>query len=231
MLLSDRAANSVGLPDGVGSLVTLDRLPYSAAGFYRPMRTIEFLQPLALAPRRLSEEGEVAIVVVLARKPRDVAVLAEVIRPLLDPVDPLKVSFETSGRLAALRATIERQLSGFGRASVVVIVVLNGTLVATLLYGMVLLRRKDFGRRRALGASRSFIVALVAGQAVLVSSLGATLGLALGHTALVLSDQPLPTVRFTGAVFVLALTTSIVAAFAPAWAASRRDPVLELRVP
>ncbi len=104
-------------------------------------------------------------------------------------------------------------------------------LVALTLIGAVSQRRRDFGRRRALRASRSTVVALV----LLQTSAAALVGVAAGGVAgLVLVNRlagSLPSPGFTFGVVVLTLLTALLAAVPPAVLAAYRDPVRILRVP
>lgn len=103
--------------------------------------------------------------------------------------------------------------------------------MAVLLYGLVMLRRKDFGRRRALGATRGLIVGLLLVQTGLLAVIGVGVGTAASLVVLVASGDPLLGVPFTSALSVLTLSTALVAAALPAVIASRREPIRELRVP
>jgi putative ABC transport system permease protein len=103
--------------------------------------------------------------------------------------------------------------------------------VASILYGFTMLRRKDYGRRRALGASRLLIIGLILLQMLYLGTLGAALGSVTAATALVLTGAPVPGLDFIAAVAVLACAVAVSAAAVPAVIASRRDPIRELRVP
>jgi putative ABC transport system permease protein len=65
-------------------------------------------------------------------------------------------------------------------------------LVAATLYGLVMMRRKDFGRRRALGATRTYIVSLLVTQTAILAIAGIILGLAGAITAAAALGDPLP---------------------------------------
>ncbi|MFF1530922.1 FtsX-like permease family protein [Cellulomonas sp. NPDC058312] len=92
-------------------------------------------------------------------------------------------------------------------------------------------RRRDLGRQRALGASRSAIVALVVLQSAVAGAAGAVAGTAAG-TLLVLqtSGRVLPW-GFAAGVVVLSGVVGVVGAVPSAVLAARRDPVRILRVP
>jgi hypothetical protein len=68
---------------------------------------------------------------------------------LLAGIDPGSVTVETSQQLADIRAAISGELGAHGRATVLGILATSALLVAANLLGLVVMRRKDFGRRRA----------------------------------------------------------------------------------
>lgn len=93
------------------------------------------------------------------------------------------------------------------------------------------MRRRDIGRRRALGATRATIMTLMIGQVTVAALTSAIIGAGIGVALLARGDAPIPNLPYITAV-VLALTgISAIAAGIPALIASRRDPLSELRVP
>jgi putative ABC transport system permease protein len=173
----------------------------------------------------------VSVLVVIAARPDLVAPLSRAVQSVLAVDDPTKVKLSTSESLAQLRALVQGQLGSFGRSLVIVIFALTAVLVAAILYGLVMLRRKDFGRRRALGASQSLIITLLLTQMFVLSTIGTVLGCTFAAIGLIATGDPLPGIPFFAAVGILAITTGLAAALLPAVVAARRDPLRELRVP
>src|SRR5688572_1798016 len=95
-------------------------------------------------------------------------------------------------------------------------------------------RVRDFGVRRALGATTSDVLRLVAGSAARVIAVGAAIGLvsasALSRllTSLLFGVQPLDPATFAVVALVLALSAAAAIA-GPAWRAARVDPAVALR--
>jgi putative ABC transport system permease protein len=95
-------------------------------------------------------------------------------------------------------------------------------------------RVRDFGVRRALGATTNDIVRLVAWSAIRVIAAGAALGLALAvmlgrlMATMLYGVQPLDPVTFSAVMAVLVVTASLSIA-GPAWRAVRIDPAHALR--
>jgi putative ABC transport system permease protein len=95
-------------------------------------------------------------------------------------------------------------------------------------------RVRDFGLRRALGATSSDVVRLVVGDAMKVITIGAVFGLIvaaiLGRmiTSVLFGIEPLDLVTFGFVIAVLA-TTAVISVAGPAWRAARIDPAVALR--
>jgi putative ABC transport system permease protein len=231
---SDLALEQLGLADGFGGISSPQGADYAIGGEVLVPDYLQFLEPLVVVPQSAAVGGAsapVSVLVVIAERPDLVAPVSKTVQSLLGVDDVTKVTVTTSQSLATLRALVEGQLGTFGRGLVVVIFTLTAILVATILYGLVMLRRKDFGRRRALGASRRLIVGLLLTQMALLSGAGAIVGSAAAAIALAITRDPLPNPEFFAAVGVLAIAVGVVAAVVPAAAAARRDPLRELRVP
>lgn len=143
----------------------------------------------------------------------------------------IKILREVAASARADRSLIEGQLGAFSRWLVIGVLALTGSLVAALLYGLVMMRRKDFGRRRALGATRGLIVALLLAQTGVLAAAGIAIGMLGATIALIAMGDPFPGWAFSAALVVLSLSTALTAATIPALVASRRDPITELRVP
>lgn len=198
-------------------------------GWFDAGPPLEFLnRSLVTVP---TEEDGVIRVIALASSAQRVSALRAAIASVVDAVDPGSIAVQTSDSLVQVRAAVQGELGTFGRS------IVGGTLAAGLVltalnvFGAVTARRRDFGRRRALGASRLDIVALVTIQTATIAIAGAILGVLAG-TAIVhelVGSTPQP--AFTLAVVVLAVLASTIAAVPPALVAAFRDPVQVLRIP
>jgi putative ABC transport system permease protein len=95
-------------------------------------------------------------------------------------------------------------------------------------------RVRDFGVRRALGATTSDVLRLVIGDAARVIVAGAAIGLVLSAllgrliTTMLFGVRPLDLVTFALVTVVLAVTAAVAIA-GPAWRAARIDPAVALR--
>jgi predicted permease len=115
---------------------------------------------------------------------------------------------------------------------------LAGSLAVLGLYGviayMVARRRNEIGVRIALGASRGRVIGLVLREAVVLLAIGLALGTALAvwagqaATSLVYGMSARDPLTLGGAVGLLAIV-ALFASYAPAWKASRMQPMDALR--
>lgn len=96
-------------------------------------------------------------------------------------------------------------------------------------------RTKEIGTRKALGARRRTILLQFLIEAVSICLIGGLVGLALTFATCIGIGQALPAlpVEFSPGLMlismVVSIATGIVSGFAPAWGASRLDPVEALR--
>ena len=102
-----------------------------------------------------------------------------------------------------------------------------------LAYG-VARRTKELGIRMALGAERKHLMVMVLKGAVRLVSVGIVLGLPLAWAAsrwaesMLFRLKPTDPATIAGATLLLTLS-ALVAAFLPAWRASRVDPMAAVR--
>lgn len=218
----------LALPEQGGAVVTDGGEEFVVRGALTLPPDLEGLGPVVLVP---ASEGRLAQMRVLVRRVVEVPLVVGQIRALMRDLPPQQWSLVTSESYARLTVAISGRMTRASHA--VTLTVLGGAAVMTMLivWATVVLRRRDMGRRRALGATRGMIVALTVGQAGLVNALGALVG-ALGVSTIrwALGREVAP-LSFVVAVVVAISALSFLLAALPAWWAARRDPLVELRVP
>ena len=231
-LAGPTAQHTLGLEHPVGGLRTTDGGDIAVVGGFEAAEPLAFLnRSLIAAPDADRPDAVVRTIHVLAHQPEHVAPLAIAALSVLDPADPTSVGIETSAALAEIRGAVRGELGRFGRQLVTLVLGIGLVLVGLNIYGAVTTRRRDFGRRRALGATRSAIITLVATQTLIVAVVGALAGAAVGVRLIQRWTDSSPDIGFTLAIAILAVLAAIAASIPPAIVAAYRDPVRILRVP
>lgn len=222
----------LGLDDGFGGIVDeTGARSYAVVGKLVASDPLTDFNRQALTPMQSTPKARLRRLLVVTNTPADVGPTTDQVVALLDVEEPAAVTVRTSERLAQLRAAVAGELGQYGRD--LVVQALGAALVVVLVvtYGTTATRRRDFGRRRALGATRASIAGLVVLQQTTTAFVGALLGLGVGTLISLQLTGSMPDVRFAVAVAVLAILVAVVSALIPAAIAATRDPVAILRVP
>lgn len=243
VVIDEGAMELLGIGDGIGEVGT-DNLTWPVvgtfategvfAGFdFSALRkgSIATAQDGQQAPQDTPQDMQVLYVRVLAASTDDVAAIADDIDKVLSVDDMTSLRIATSGDFAELRKAISGDLGRFGRG-LVLMVLASGMLLGMLnTSALILMRRRDLGRRRALGATRGLLVKLLVLQSTLPSVLGAFFGCIGGAAILDASGDPLPELPFYLALVFLTVLASALAALGPSISAAWRDPIKVLRQP
>jgi len=231
-LVGTTAQSTLGLRVPAGGVESSDGTSFAVVGWFHAGEPLTFLNRSVLAaPDPGDPQPAVRSIQVLAQRPDQVAALAEAVMSVAGTADPTSLGVQTSESLAQIRAAVAGELGTYSRNLVLMVLAAGLVLTALNMYGAVTTRRRDFGRRRALGATRGTIVALVTLQTAITGLLGAALGSGIGAIVVWrLTDQP-PDMTFALAIAVLSVIATVAAATLPAVVAAHRDPVKVLRVP
>jgi putative ABC transport system permease protein len=204
--------------------------------------TIHIYQPyLRLEPEAISGPnsalGFFHTLSVVVRTPMDPVSLAQPIREEIRRIDPaLAVSDISTMRSRVDAALAPQRLS----TTLLAVFAAAALLMASVgLYGVLSYsaaqRTREIGVRMALGAKRRDVVALVAGQGLILTGIGLGLGLAAAFAAtrvmrsLLYNTQPHDLATFITVPLVIA-GVALVASYLPARRAARVDPIRALRV-
>lgn len=229
-LASTSGAARLGLSQGVGAARTTDLAEYVIAGTYRPPPWLAPLQESVLRPATDAGEGP-ATIIVLAASISSVSALIQAARAVVVAEDPAAVSVTGSTVLSDLQRVVSGELAGSSYAIVLGVLAVGAFATAVTLIGLLGLRSVDFGRRRALGASRGQLLAITLLHVAYAGILGALCGVAASVAALAVLIGQLPGISFIAGASTISILTAIAAATLPAVRAAAKDPVAVVRTP
>lgn len=232
-LASDAALDALGFVDGVGTVVDGADRQTQVRGPVELPEAAAVLEPLLVVPRAADDAQGVSLttVVVVARTPGAVAAVTDALVGIVAAPEPGDVTVETSRVLADARAAVAGELTAWSRAHLLSLLGGAALLVSATLGALVAMRRRDYGRRRALGASRMLVATLLTAGTAGIAFVAALAGLALALAVLRWQGGPLPGIPYLVAVVILSVAAACVGALPPAAFAATRDPLTELRTP
>lgn len=222
-LLPVTLADGLGIDGSGGSVSTPDKVHWVIVGSYVPLHAKA--PSTVLVPSRSDTVARS-----LSFTTTRLAQLDGVTGALLAITETSRtgqLSVERSSEVGPLDQAITGTVRQYG-AMIVVTTLATSMLVSAL---MVHTRRQEFGRRRALGATRGTIIALVMVQGALVVLIGATLGLFIGCFVVWIQFGGVLRLHFLGSILTTAVCGSALAQIPSAVIASVRDPVRVLRTP
>lgn len=227
-VVADEAQRALGLTHPAGAVLDTTGFEHAIVGSFAPLSPFEaFGRGAVVASDADSPVRSVQLVVssVEAAGITETLTLA-----LLAPPDPTGVTVQSPRALADLQRTLGGDLGEYGRGLLLLTLGGGALLIAVVVLAEVLLRRRDLGRRRALGAPRWGLVVLVVARTVTAAIPGTLAGVGLGVGAAVAWAQA-PPGAFVAGTGTLTILVAIAASIPPAAIAAGRDPVGILRTP
>jgi putative ABC transport system permease protein len=229
-LVSSSGQRTLGLASPAGAVTSFEGHEYPVVGSFAARSPFEFLNDgLLVVPMKDDLSAVNALFVVVASASAAQTTERTVIEAL-GPTDLAGLTIQSPNALADLQQVIGGDLGGFSHQLLLVTLGAGAFLLAVVTLAEVLLRRRDLGRRRALGATRLGLVTLVVARTTLPALPGVAVGLLVGGLLAARMSQ-LPPWDFIAGTGTLTLITAALAAVPPAVVASRRDPVAVLRTP
>jgi putative ABC transport system permease protein len=222
-------ASALGLADGVGG-ITVEGTPVSVTA-RRALPATLARYNLAVLIHRCDTQPAVPRIAIVVDSPNHVAATIRLVQGLFPVEQRTQLTIESqqtqiadAQRVAATATTNEERLTTLTALAC-------AALIAILFGGVVVQRRADYGRRRALGAAPSWIAALVVTQALLLTGAGTVLAVTIEATLTTVAHQPALTARFALGTALMLLSAAGIGALIPAVIAATGDPIREIRVP
>jgi putative ABC transport system permease protein len=209
----------------VGGEIDLFGKKYTVAGIFAPESGARIKMSLAAMQDAQQNPGKCSYILVKIKDGADVEAVANRINEVLsgNKINLTRDLFSSNqNRIPALN-TFLRVLVGLGAFVSTIFVLLS-------MYTTVTERRKEIGILKSLGASKSFIIRVIEGEALMIGILGVLLGFVISIVAsLTISRLFDLQFEFTRGwvliAFVIAIGGSLFGALYPAWKASGIDPV------
>lgn len=229
-VVSASAASALGLLDGVGAIT-------SSGTRVAVVGQVDLAGPLATFDgsvlRLAGPDTDVPLryLYAVVDHADQAPALARAVEAVLPVAEPSAVEVETSAGVIALRGVVAGTLGASSRQLMAGVLGAGLVLTTVTMLGAVAGRRRELGRRRALGASRSAVVVLVLAQSAIAGVAGAAIGTAAGLAVVRVMLDATPSAGFVVGVAALALLVTLAGSAPPALAAALRDPVRILRVP
>lgn len=223
----------LGLEHPAGGLVRADSGELIAiVGWLTASGPLSFLRDVvAVAPAGGDGGEKLRATYILAEDASKVDALSDAALAVLEADRPQSVRVDTSETLGQIRAALQGDLGQFSRRLVILILGVGLVLVALSTYGSITARKRDFGRRRAVGARRADIAVIVTAATIMAATVGALVGSTVGSILVWRWTSAPPDLSFTIAIAYLAIASAAAAAIPPALVAAYRDPLKVLRVP
>lgn len=228
-LALEGARNGLGLRDGVGAVLS-DDIPMSVAASGTTPAGLELLDRTVLVVP-CDTETEFGDLVVITTSSDAVPAVADAVLALFSPQDRGNLQLESqSASIDRARGVAEAANRTAHNTSV--IAALAASLATGLLLAfMVVQRRRDYGRRRAIGATRGAVVVIIVAQAWL--TMLAALAVAFAATAALGAAGwvPVATPGFLAGLTIMLLSGAPIGGVVAGLIAATRDPLREIRVP
>jgi len=235
------AAQLFGDRDPIGRQITVGGVRFRVIGTFEPLgqslgvdRDSEVHIPVTAAQRLLGTDRIDALAIRAPDRDRIDALGADIVETLSERHPDTDFSAVTQQQILGVLGDILGVLTGVLAAIAGISLLVGGVGVSNIMLVSVRERTKEIGLRKAVGARPRDIGLQFLLEAVLLTTIGGVLGMALGVTAALLVDRltPVPaaiTWWSLALAFGVSAAVGIIFGVVPAQRAGRLDPVVALR--
>ena len=235
-IIGAEAARTLGLRDGVG-VVTDGTQAWPVVGVFQATGPLDGLNGSVMVAAGATAAGagvqppEARYVYAMARDVGAVDLVSQALPAVLRSQQSSAITIDEPSGVIELREAVAGELGRSSRLLMALVLAVGLSIITITVTGGVAGRRREFGRRRALGASRTAIVVLVLLQTATAALVGAIVGTGAGLVVVHHLAGRQPGAAFTCGVAALSFLIALVGSVPPAVLAANRDPVQILRVP
>jgi putative ABC transport system permease protein len=227
-IVSESVADRLQLEHPVGRLID-GGVMRAIVGEFTASGSIESLDRLVLVGGGEEASERATLIYLLADDATAVAGIVQAVRAVAG-IPPEQLQIQTSDRLIELADAVSGTIGGLARQLALGAITTGVVLTALTVTLSLNSRRRDFGRRRALGASRSALVALILLEVAIPITAGTVVGSIAGWCFVSLTGAA-PPASFVLSASALIAILGTAAAAPPSVRAAFQDPMRILRVP
>lgn len=225
--VSAASASRLGMKGAYG-ILDPGRIP--VAGWFVADEPLESLEAFVLVPTD-DDRLRLERIVIAVDDVAWVDLLVERLPAVLGAEAAQTALVQRSPALLEARAAVREEVNRRDRQLMLAILTVGIALAAVVVSSGTIGARRDFGRRRALGATRPQLTVLVILATLWPALAGAAIGTIIGWLYLASRLGHAPDWRYPVAVGLLTVIVIVTASAVPAAAAATRDPLQVLRIP
>ncbi len=226
--LSSQSITSLHFSLPGGAVRRSDTAEFPVVGQFSAQAPLEFLSNFALLID--SDDPEPLVEIILSTtEPGAVSSIVDVLDDMVGLTPVPSITITAPEVLNQVRDLVSGDLRKQGQQAILYVLAITTIMTAVVAFAAVSARRRDYGRRRALGARRTNLVVLILAHMSYASGLGSSVGLAAGAVTVRNMTSMPADLRYMAAVAVLTIATTAIAGFVPALIAALRDPLTVLR--
>lgn len=217
------------MAEPTGYVEATDGRQWSIVGAFDPTPPFDDFSSTVITAATPQTQSSIQQITVVAESPTHSAAVRDSSLAVID-AHPESINVSTPSAASTTVQAVSGELAGYGRFLLGLIMGVGSFFVAAVVLADVLIRRRDLGRRRTLGITRSALIALVGLRTCFPTIIGGVVGTAAAQSLMMVLNHNVPW-DFTTAIPVIAVITATLASLAPASYAATRDPVTIMRTP
>ncbi|MBB5598070.1 ABC transporter permease family protein [Neomicrococcus lactis] len=221
----------LGMADDVGTVSSRTLTGDIAGQFHAESPLTALNKNVLVVSDGKSSGSNIMTLWVSVKDVRSLEMTSKAVMETLVSTQPEKLRVTMTSELARLSQDVQNEMASTARQTVTGLLLASALLLSAVQFGRVSGLAKDIGRTRALGGSRSAVVAQILINAGLSGVLGAFLGIVAGSILTLMLAGGIPSFGFSVGVGILMVLAAIFGSIPPAVRAAYMDPVKILRVP